>query len=632
MTLFLKTLSRFWPIWAVYLFIWLLSMPLAIGSSLSWAVNAGSPFSMAQTLQYTPLAQGVEMSVVMSGVFCCVSAMAVYSFLYSARSVSAYGSLPLDRRCLFISVSLAGLLPLVAANVIVFLVTVAVEASLATVYMPALLSWLGMSTLTLVFYFGFSAFCAMLTGNLVVLPLVYAVLNFTAVAVESLVKYALDSFVYGFSSHSELALSFLSPPMQMIESGVVETLFSAPDALGNQETLGYVLHGWGVFGAYAAAGLALTVCACVLLRRRPMESAGDVVAVRALRPVFKYCMALGSALAIGLLLFSTISSGLGPNGTESAYVMLALMLVGCFIGYFAAEMLLCKSFSVFRGGARWIGFGAACALIAFFIVSCETDLYGFERRVPDAGEVKSVSVAAGGESGITVSDPANVAAIVELHQSLVDGKAFHETTGDGVYHTGLTVDYLLSDGRHIERYYAMAYTDQESSDVYELQRIMNTDEVISARKATDFPVTQASVDYAYVEFAVPGDEENYWQSMDLTAQEAYELYTDCLLPEIASGALGRIWLIEDEEYISSVYSAVIHIECSRRGSDGRSEYVSFYTVPTVDSTLTNAWLASRGIELKTYGECGALPFPESMTDSAAYKDDLYIGSTLPVTA
>ena len=50
----------------------------------------------------------------------------------------------------------------------------------------------------------------------------------------------------------------------------------------------------------AAALLAL---ALLLYRRRALETAGDAVAVPWLRPVFKYFMALGGALALAGVLF-----------------------------------------------------------------------------------------------------------------------------------------------------------------------------------------------------------------------------------------------------------------------------------------------------------------------------------------
>ena len=59
--------------------------------------------------------------------------------------------------------------------------------------------------------------------------------------------------------------------------------------------------------------------------------------------------------------------------------VLVLMLIGAFLGYFAAEMLLQKTVKVFKG--RWKGFLAVAAALILFVCCAEFDVFGFERRV-----------------------------------------------------------------------------------------------------------------------------------------------------------------------------------------------------------------------------------------------------------
>ena len=95
-----------------------------------------------------------------------------------------------------------------------------------------------------------------------------------------------------------------------------------------------------------------------------------------------------------------------------------------------------------------------------------------------------------------------------------------------------------------------------------------------------------------------------WRSeMPVSAEELYELYTQCILPDIADGTLGRIWLIQDDAYSRTVCDASIYFECTGPGRGG--SYQSFYTVPTVDSARTNAWLSAHGVTLLTVGETGS---------------------------
>ncbi len=63
--------------------------------------------------------------------------------------------------------------------------------------------------------------------------------------------------------------------------------------------------------------------------------------------------------------------------------------------------------------------------------------------------------------------------------------------------------------------------------------------------------------------------------------------------------IGLVWYRTDEAYYNSVYDCRIEInEVVPRAI----QFTSFYTVPTVYSERTNAWLLDHGVELKTLAE------------------------------
>lgn len=85
-TLFLKNLTRFWPIWGAYGAIWLYLF-IAEASS-GW--DAG----LARTL---PLESLCFFGIALAAVFGIIAAMAVFSYLYSSRSVDMLHALPMRR-------------------------------------------------------------------------------------------------------------------------------------------------------------------------------------------------------------------------------------------------------------------------------------------------------------------------------------------------------------------------------------------------------------------------------------------------------------------------------------------------------------------------------------------------------
>lgn len=614
LSLFWKTVCRFWPVWALYAIVWAMAMPMALGGNLSGAVMRGSEMQILRALRYMPLRGSFSTGTPINAFFALFTAMAVYSHLYNPRSAGAYASLPINREGVFCSVTLAGLVPLTVINLLAFGAAFLVEAAYGVMYAPALLQGLAISLLTLLFFFGFAALCAQLTGNMVVLPFVYVILNFAAYAVEYALRSVMELIVYGFNNYgSDSFAQYFSPAIAIssncgVDSAVYETSGSM---YGGQtylkEVSEYLFHGWELLGVYAAIGAALIVCALLVYRRRRMETAGDVVAVRQLKPVFKYCMAVGCALCLSLLLYAILFGTyvFDPLGTPA--VLLMLMLLGCFIGYFAAEMLLKKSFSVFRGRV-WRGFAITCALLIALMISFETDLWGYEKRVPEAGNVESVTLNAGGESS-SLTEPRNIEAALALHRSIVANKAMHEAPEAAEY-TRLRLTYTLKDGSSLLREYELSYDkDGFTADMDALESIVNTPEAIYARKATGYPITEENIGYADVRYAyLDESSETGWTStpLELTAAEANELYYDCILPDIRDCTLGRIWLIDDEEYLNTVYDCNIGIECTEYergpGSESGPYHQYFYTVPTVDSVRTNAWLEEHGVILDTLAE------------------------------
>ena len=99
---------------------------------------------------------------------------------------------------------------------------------------------------------------------------------------------------------------------------------------------------------------------------------------------------------------------------------------------------------------------------------------------------------------------------------------------------------------------------------------------------------------------IPGFETGMYngEQIELTAGEALELYRDCILPDMRDRTIGLVWYRTDEAYYESVCDCRIEIEVV--APDSRQ--ISFYTVPTIWSERTNAWLAEHGIELKTIAE------------------------------
>ncbi len=110
-------IKRFWPLWAGYLFLWILIMPLPLMQNLRY--GDVSPLEVRAWILNLARIGGE----IIGAIFSVFSAMAVWSFLYSSRSASGMACLPVRRESQFFSALLAGFLPLAASNLIIVLLT-----------------------------------------------------------------------------------------------------------------------------------------------------------------------------------------------------------------------------------------------------------------------------------------------------------------------------------------------------------------------------------------------------------------------------------------------------------------------------------------------------------------------------
>ena len=359
-------LHRCWPLWAGYLILLLLILPFMLRQTVQ---NTYGYIGMIPVLDSTAAGMGEEMMVVSFGVS-ILTAMAMFSYLYNVRSCGMMNALPVTRTTMFFTAWLTGLLPLLLCDLL------AAALCLPFVAAKELSLWvlgtlLGVMVLSKLCFYGFASLCAMLTGSLIILPLVYAVLSFTAYVAEYASRFVLSRVLFGLNPE-HIVLSWLSPLVEMIQRYTHLTY-----GVGEELTV----RGLGAVAIYGGAGLLLTLAAWLLYRRRQMETATDTVAIPVLKPVFKYCMAYGC----GVLLAAFVQAEILRNslmGLHAAAATAGLVLLGSLFGFFAAEMLIRKTVWVFRGNWRgWLIFAAAAMLV---IGACEFDLFGWEKSLTTA--------------------------------------------------------------------------------------------------------------------------------------------------------------------------------------------------------------------------------------------------------
>lgn len=580
-------LKRCWPLWTTYLAAWLIALPQSVpelrrySDILSYTVNVNT--------NVVRLGQNMAEMSIFAGI---IAAMLMYSYMYSSRSCGMMNALPVRRETVFTTAFITGLVPFIVADVIVIAAAWAVYARTGVVETKNIFLALGFAVMGNIAFYGFAAFCAVLTGSLVVLPVVYLVLGCAAAVVELGVQSVLGSLIYGFSAGRSCGTA-LSPIIAVIDNVSVgqETVYTME---GRYELTGdLIVNGTALMAAYCAAGLILAVCALFIYRRRDMERAGDVVAIPVLKPIFKYCMTFGCAivLAISPELFG--SGYTVRSAAATALVVLAMLLGGAFVGYFVSEMLMQKTLSVFRG--KWRGFVVSCAVIIVLTLGAELDVTGYERRTPDPADVESVSFTYYGTDE-KIRQPENIAGIVAFHEEVIAQKDINESAEDTQW---LSIEYTLRSGKEMKRVYNIADDAENRADpdsnVRRLAAVLNTQEAVDYR--IDFAhgraVTPADVDYAVISGGYM-DEDGEWKnvSAELTADEAARFYNECVVPDSKDSHMGYMWTVLDEEYFDTESYLGFDLQLRMvRGSiyDFTGMDSTYITIP-IDAARCTAWI------------------------------------------
>ena len=557
---------RRWPFWLGVFAVFFLILPM----SLLNAIRTGSG-----EMDHVVLGS-LEMLPLLCAALCLFAAALQFAFLYNTRSCGLMNALPLKRVTVFGTAWLMGLLPLLGAQVLVALFTLAFS-KLYSVKAATVLLWLASVVCCTLCFYGIAVFCAMLTGNLLVLPALYVVLNLVSPVIWSCIGMLRDTLSYGFLESYEHLFEYLCPGAELMQ------------ALYWARWNGNTPPSMTIPILYAIVGLVLSVCALLLYQRRRMETATDPVAIAWLKPVFLYCMAGGTALVLPLALHEILNTPLG-YGRKAFWFVLVLLLLGAAVGWIAGRMILEKSVRVLHGS--WRGLLIVCLVLVLLCCCIEFDWTGFETRIPALSEVESISL--GGDTVVREAD--NIAAALALHQNLIahksefDRESFPFEGEDAVYGREVRLYYTLKNGNLLSREYRIFGTaselDEATSPLAQYAALMNTQEAIESRAIFLLPVSTDTVSDST--FSIRGES---YRTYALNAQQAVDFYENALLPDLREGKIARFaYGTEGIEYSNTEF--YLHVAVPEKDYPdftGLVQHIYMSYGPTWDAPQNALW-------------------------------------------
>lgn len=464
-------LRRYWPALFLYVGLWIIFLPIPV-----W--NRAAERNPALVNLTELCADTYAAAVVLALIFGGIMATAVFSYLMQTRSVGAMHALPQRRGTLFWTHFLTGWAMLAAGNLLVLAVTALAALLGGLALTPALLTWFVVATLLDLIFLALGTLCAMVTGWLLAVPVLYAAVNCLAVALTWLGQQLAELLLDGFTmpDAQPVITRWLTPVYQLIcdlgQSGPSYSPFLTgklpDDRIQNADCAsGLAPQGWRTLLIFTAVALVLTVLSRLLYGRRKSELSGDAAAFPWMRPVFRLGVGLVGGLPLGLALYGLVLAGLSFS-VPRLCVCMALMGALCYLG---ASMLVGKTLRVLP--KRLTGAAVTALVLVLLCVVLRADVFGYRTRVPQAEKVSSVQVIYL-DSTFTLTEPESIQAMVDaqttLARNVIVGRKID--MGDQT----IRVTYTLKNGSSMARRFVVNISGEVQAA---LSRVVGLEEVQS---------------------------------------------------------------------------------------------------------------------------------------------------------
>lgn len=606
-TLFLKNLTRFWPLWGGASFIGALFSLALLSQLLRYGKDSIASEPMEMTLGYYGILSGlVPIICLLYGLLC---ALAVWGYLYSARSVNLMHILPIRREGLFVTNFLSGyvmlLLPFAVTGGLCIVISAVFGLFEPVGVLVTVLGVLGESF----FYFSSATLAAFITGNIFAMPALYLLLHFLEAILDLLLSNFARGFIFGLSTNYTGFLEFLSPTVYLMRNVDADAQYQKTiiDYTGayTRELLSVRLENAWLIAVYALAGAALLAFAFALYRRRRSERAGEVVAVGWMRPFFRYGVAGLAALLGGQLIYGLF----WEDAYFKAVPLAVCMLVAGAIGYYGASMLLAKTLRVFH--RSWRGLALVAAGVAVLCGCLRLDLFRAADRVPEISQIEKMEFYA--DSNTYIFYPGREDELLErvrrLHAAIAADRKYvldfdrekfttleDETPSWTWEYVSFT--YTTHGGQTVQRNYSVPMTRERlgQSGAYDslLDGLVNSQEMRLKR-------IHASGDgYEPCGGRIYLNRRN--ESSELSDREAAAIL-EAVTRDAQAGRWGHVEWLSTEAWNSGTYALQLSLEFSGE-SDDTWDWIDIAVRP--EMTATTACLLELGLvtneDLSTNGE------------------------------
>lgn len=454
-TIIKNDLVRFWPLWGILIagLQLLYTLPMVFYGLTYMKRHSWRGTQELLLQEGARKLYGVANPCVIA-VFAILAAVLVFGYLFHKKEAYMLHSLPVNRKILFGSHFIAGLVMLLVPFLFTCLmvggICGAFGGNLAEVMVGVLLEMVIM----IVFFYAMACLVVMLCGNAAISIVIYLVANVLVAGMMLLVGQTSD-LVLNDAVHSmspsqmsdglDNVITSATPVVRfreiMVSSGEAEVAGNLEEGFrlsyvvgriwddavdGNQEEL-YNLP-WEQVGAmawYFIPAALFAVLAFYLYQKRALERVGDVLAFSWGKAVFHFVFSVcGSYIFILIMQFFARQLLMQYDATYRALFWegMGCLLLGCILCFFISNMVLQKTFRIWKK-ISFVQLGICIVFALGMLAILRYDCY--HGNLPDAKEVKrlEMKIDNGGEYStgtIILERREDIGGILEALQKIYD--------------------------------------------------------------------------------------------------------------------------------------------------------------------------------------------------------------------
>lgn len=440
-----KNFGRFAPVWGLYTIFLLLV--------LFFQARSGRAGIFARNLSDSMNAMSW-----INLIYGCICAGVLFGDLYNSRICNALHAFPVRREGWVTAHVVSGMLFCVIPNFVI-----AIFASFMLLqYAYIVWIWLLLSVLQFLFFFGVGTLAAVCAGNRLAMTVFYAIIQFGASLVYSVVELVYLPLLNGVRFDFQTFLLYL-PTAHMSKYDQKYVNFKYNPITLDGTFLGINSSIWIYTFVCAAIGLLSIFLGYLVYRNRKMEHAGDFISLKVLSPVFLviYAFAVGAFFCL-----------LGEIFADRSYIY---FFAGFVVGFFTGMMLLSRTVNVFTR-KNVVRCCILAGVVICTIILTYLDPIGITAKMPEYDEVKWAAIYTPdqayeysldtGNSRFEITSEREFEELQRDHYELIKDSV----QDDLVSSSEITFCYELKNGKRLLRYYKV---DLESDLGKEIRRYLS---------------------------------------------------------------------------------------------------------------------------------------------------------------